>query len=163
MNWGSGQQVAHRCAVGCAHELHRPLGQRARLELVGEHAVQCPVGVDCLLAATKDHRVATLEAKRRGVDGHVRAALVDHEDHAQRNADLADFEPIGAAAGADRFADRIGQRGDLRQRTRHLVDTLGRERQPVDRGGIETMCRGRGDVSGVGVQDLRAARAERIG
>ena len=63
--------------------------------------MQGPVGRDRLLAAAEDRRVAALDAERGGVDGHVGPALVDHEDHAERDADLPDVQPVGAAARRD--------------------------------------------------------------
>ncbi len=125
MNSGSAQQLADGGAVDRRDKLDRLLGQAARDQLVGQDAVECPVGVDGLLAAAQDHRVAALDAEGGGVDRHVGTALVDHEDDAERNAHLLDLQPVGPPARCDDLADRVGQRGDVSQRLRHLLDPPG--------------------------------------
>ena len=111
-------------AVGRRDELHGVAGRPARGQLVGEDAVQGAVGVDRLLAAAEDDGVAALDAEGGGVGGDVGPALVDEQDHAERDADLRDVEPVGPAAGADDLADRVGQRGDLVQRRGDVLDAL---------------------------------------
>ena len=155
---GQGQQVADRRAVGRADELDGVLREPARGQVVGQNPVQGPIRVDRFLAAAEDHRVAALDAECRRVDGHVRPALVDHEDHAQGHADLGDLQPVGPAARVHDLADRVGQPGDLGEGPGDLVDPLGIEREPVDRRRIQAEPRRRGDVPGVGLEDLLASR-----
>ena len=118
MNSGSPSRwpTAARSIVGTS--CTASLGQAARRQLVGQDAVQGAIRVDRLLAAAEDRRVAALDAERGGVDRDVGPALVDHEDHAQRHADLAHVQAVGPAARADDLADRVGQGGDLEQRLR---------------------------------------------
>ena len=124
MNSGRPSRIADGRAVGRGDKLHGVVGKARGRQLVGQHPVQGAVGVDRLLAAPKDGRVAALDAECGGVDGHVGPALVDHEDDAQRDADLAHVEPVGPPARADDLADRVGQGGDLEERPGHLVDPL---------------------------------------
>ena len=86
MRVGHAQQVADGRAVGRRDELDGGGRQAGRDEFVGQDAVQGAVRVDRLLAAAEDRRVAALDAERGGVERDVRPALVDHEDHAERDA-----------------------------------------------------------------------------
>ena len=106
------------------------------------------VGLDRLLAAPEDHRVAALDAERGGVGRDVRAALVDEEDHAERDADLRHVEAVGAAARRDDLAHRVGQGDDRLQGLRDLlqpplVEAAG-GRSPRDSGRSRARRRGRG-------------------
>ena len=69
---------------------------------------------------------------RGGVGGDVRARLVDDGDDAERDAPARDLEPVGPRPLLDRFADRIGQRGDLAHRADDLADALVVEAQAID-------------------------------
>ncbi len=84
------------------------------------------VGLERLAAAAQQHRVAGLQAEPGGVGGHVGARLVDEADHAQRDAHARDLEAVGPAPGLHGLAHRIGQRGDLAQARRHLLDARSR-------------------------------------
>ena len=106
--------------------------------------------------------VAALDAERGGVDRDVGPALVDHEDHAERNAHLADFQAVGPPARGDDLADRVGQGGDVAQGLGHLLDPLGFERQAVDRRRLRAPAGGGlGEVRGVGREDFSGASSSR--
>ncbi len=98
MNSGRPKQLADGGAIDRRDELDGLLGQAAGDKLVGQDAMERAVGVDGFLAAAQDHRVAALDAEGGRVDRHVGAALVDHEDDAQRHAHLPDLQPVGPAA-----------------------------------------------------------------
>ena len=85
------QQVADRLPVGGRDELNRVGRNAAPCQFGAQECVQCGVGVNRLLAAAEDHRVAALDAQRGGVHRHVRPRLVDEEHHAERHADLQDL------------------------------------------------------------------------
>ena len=63
--------------------------------------------------AAQQHRVARLQADAGGVDGDVGPGLVDHPDHPERHADLAQLQPVGQRVAAHHLADRVGQRDEL--------------------------------------------------
>ena len=97
-------------------------------------------------AAAQDHRVAALERQARGVDGHVRAGLVDHADHAHRHAHLAHPQAVRQGLAAHDLADRVGQRGELAQGVGDRDDALGGQREPVEQ--ARRTCRSRGRAPG---------------
>ena len=77
-------------------------------------AIRASTAFECaaLEEPAQQHRVAGLQAQRGGVDRHVRPRLVDDGDHAERDSNLAEVEPVGQAAAVDDLADRVGQRRD---------------------------------------------------
>ena len=114
--------------------------------------------------AAQHDRVAGLQAQRGGVDRHVRPRLVDHRDHAERHAHLADVEPVGQPAAVDHLADRVGQRGDRAHAAPAIAAIrAGVERQPVHQRAREARLAPGLEVARVGLQDLRRARLERVG
>ena len=119
-----------------------------------------PVGTDGFLAAPKDRGIAGLDAEGRGVDRDIRPALVDHEDDADRHADLGHVEPVGPPAGGDHLADRVGQRRNLFKPGGDRADPLLVQRQPVDRRRVQAEAGTGLDVEGVGRHDLGRAIAE---
>jgi hypothetical protein len=84
--------------------------------------------VRALRAAAQDHRIAGLQAQRARVGRHVRPALVDDADHAERHAHALDDEPVRPRPLGDHAADRIGQRGDLLEPARHGLEPCRVER-----------------------------------
>ena len=54
-----------------------------------------------------------LSAEHGGVDGDVRARLVDHADDAERHAHLPHLQAVGQRVAAHDLADRVGQRRDV--------------------------------------------------
>ena len=113
-----------------------------------------------LRAAAQDHRVAGLQAQRGGIGGHVRARLVDHRDHAERDAHALDQQPVGARLAARDLADRIGQRGDLAQCGDDARHALGIEREAIQhRAGDAGQARPR-EIVGIRGEDRRPDRPQ---
>ena len=84
-------------------------------------------------AAAQQDRVAGLQAEGGGVDGDVRAGLVDDADHAERDADLAQVDAVGR--GSSRARPRRPGRAARRRRARRRRSRRpapGSRRQPVD-------------------------------
>jgi hypothetical protein len=75
-------------------------------------------------AAAQDHRIAGLEAERAGIGRHVRAALIDDADDAERRAHAFDLQPVRAVPGGDDRADGIGQFGDGANAVGHGLHAL---------------------------------------
>ena len=86
----------------------RPAPSAASRGDPGQHGV----GVRRARRAPQQHRVAGLQAQSGGVDRDVRPRLVDDGDHAERDSNLAEVEPVGQAAAVDDLADRVRQRRD---------------------------------------------------
>ena len=59
-------------------------------------------GAPAVGATAQNRRVAGLQAQRAGIGGHVRPALVDDADHAQRHAHAADAQAVRARPLRDR-------------------------------------------------------------
>ena len=72
----------------------RPSGQPGAV--AASRAIRASTAFECAARrrAAQQHRVAGLQAQRRGVDRHVRPRLVDDGDHAQRDSNLAELEPV---------------------------------------------------------------------
>ena len=100
-----------RGAVARRHELDRGLRQ-ARRRAAPRAARRGSRGSsdEALGAAAQDRGVAGLEAQRAGVGGHVRAALVDDADDAERHAHALDGHAVRPRPAFGDLADRIGQR-----------------------------------------------------
>ena len=124
-------------------EGERARGQPGALGGFGGDPGQHGVRVRGRRGAAQQHRVAGLQAQRGGVDRHVRARLVDDRDHAQRDSNLAELEPVGQAAAVDDLADRIGKRGDRARAVRDRGDAGLVERQAVHQRASKDRIHGR--------------------
>ena len=105
-----------------------PVRQPGALGRLARDPRQHGVGVRRGRGAAQQHRVARLQAQRGGVDRDVRARLVDDGDHAERDSNLAELEPVGQAAAVDDLADRVRQRRD---RPRAVGDRARRAPRPA--------------------------------
>ena len=100
-------QVLHRFVGISGNELHSVgvqslLGQRRT-----HRGDQRLVAVHRRGRSTQQRGVPALEAETGGIDGDVRSGLVDHSDHADRDAHLTDLQTIRQGVSADHFTDRI--------------------------------------------------------
>ena len=92
--------TAARSVVG--DQLHR-VGRQAGLGERGLHQpAEREVRRERLRAAAQDAGVAALDRQRRGLDRHVRPALVDHREDADRHAHPADADAARLLAQLDR-------------------------------------------------------------
>lgn len=107
-------------------------------------------------AAAQQCSVTRLECQPEGIHGDIGAALVDHADHAQGDALLAQLQPVGQGIATQHFTDRIAQSRDLPQPGGDTVDSLRVQGQPVQHGGRGVRLARRVQVFGVGRQDLVA-------
>ena len=126
------EQQIHRRVIRPRHQLHRAVGQAAPDRRPVHDPGQNQIGVKRLAAAAQDHRVARLETDSRRIDGHIRARFVNNADHAQRNADLGDFEAVGTDSRRQHAPDRIVLGGDHAQPVGHLLNPAVGQGQPVD-------------------------------
>ena len=155
------EHQADRLAVGGRHELDGGFGQARRAQAARQARLDGAARVVAVRAAAQDRGVAGLEAQRAGVGRHVRPALVDDADDAERHAHALDVEAVGPRPAApsrcrpDRAARRSppapwpwprcawGRASGGRGRTRG---------RPASRGG--------GQVALVGVEDGGGLRAQ---
>ncbi len=101
-------------------------------------------------AAAQDAGVAALDRQRRGLDGHVRPALVDHREDADRHAHAADADAARLLAQVDDRADRIGHRGDLLAALGDGGDRRAVELEAIDERLGQAGFARRGHVAGIG-------------
>ena len=88
-------------------------GRPASASAACTSAASAQVRLQRLRAAAQDAGVAALDRQRRGLDRHVRPALVDHAEHAERHAHPADADAARLLAQLGDLADRVGHRRDL--------------------------------------------------
>ena len=124
--------------------------------------MQGAVGVDRLLAAAEDDGVAALDAERGGVDGDVGPALVDHEDDAERHADLADLQAVRPPAATDDLADGVGKAATSSSDLGHLVDPAGIQRQAIDGRRVQPQLGSRRHVASIGLENLVATGSQAV-
>ena len=157
------QQLDHRLAAEILQHRHRGLRHAVR----AQRGMQCrgdgEVGMDRLGAAAQDHAIAGHQAQRRGVGGDVGARLVDHRDHAERDAHALDRQAIRPRLAAGRHADRIGQFGHFAQRAGDAGHARLVQPQPVEHGALHALRRGLAHVLGVGGQHRGGLRFQRRG
>ena len=139
-------------AVSCLDELDRILGQagvgEAGAEAVGDGARR----LQAFRTATQDGGVGCAEAERACVSCHVRAAFIDDADHADRSANAADLEAVGAGPCRHDVADGIGERGDILDALGHRLNARGCEFETVEHGAADAFGVGSGHVFLVGGQ-----------
>ena len=121
------------------------------------------VGVDGLLAAAEDRRVAALEAETRGVGRHVGARFVDDDDDADGDGEFPQYQSVGADPFVEQFAGRIGQGGHFTESAGHGGDAFVVQVQAIEHRGAETGLRAVLHVDGVGSLDGRTARFDGVG
>ena len=130
----------------------RPCGKRgmdgaARAQAVG--------------AAAQDRGIAGFQAQRAGIGGHVRPALIDDADDAERHAHPLDRHAVRSCPGFGDGTDRILEaRAPPRCRRpwprRRPSSSVSRSRKaPVNAAGARL-----GDVLGIGGQNLGLLRAD---
>ena len=129
---GEPEQRAHRFAIAGRDDLHRVLGEPGVGEPCAKGRAEGRVGARGLLPAAQEHRVAALDAERRGVDRHVGARLVDDRDDAERNRHLADQDAVRTAGQTGHRADRILLRRHVEQPPHRPFEPLIGERQAID-------------------------------
>ena len=115
-----------------------------------------------LAATAQDGRVAGLEAQRTGIARHVRPALVDDADDAERYAHALDPQPVRTHPLRRDRADGIRERRDLLDADGHRLDARGIETQPVEHRATETGSLRRVHVACVGGKYFPGSRAQRL-
>ena len=128
---------------------------------LAQHFHDRGVGLDGLRASSEHHCVSGFEAQRGGIGGDVGAGLVDDADDTDRHAHPTHLHPVGAPPHFRHFTDGVGECRHLTQAHGHLLDALGVQREPIQRGLRESA---RGDkVLLVCRQQLLFARFQGVG
>ena len=131
---GGGEHGGDVGAVGVGAICTAGFRQAGGAQPVGEGGVDGARAVQAFRAAAQDHRVAGLQAEAGGVGADIRAALVDHADHADRRGDALDAQPVRPRPVGQHAAERIGQRGNVVEAVGHGLDARGGQHQPVAEG-----------------------------
>src|SRR5919108_661280 len=90
----STHHLADRGAIGGRHELDSVFRQLRRLQAFDQAGMDSGRRIERVRASAQDHRVTRLEAQRAGIGCHVRPALIDDPDHAERRAHTLDMEAV---------------------------------------------------------------------
>ncbi len=132
--------------------------RKRRADAVNKRAI----GVNSFLAAPEHDGIARLEAEDGGIDGHIRARLVDHAHRAQRNPGAAYDKPVGAG---EHLAAAYGG-----GKFRHVHHRIGYdvkagfvEHQPVEHMFGQIVCLCEGYILGVGGGDCIGGFAQNFG
>jgi hypothetical protein len=155
-----GDQVADDGPIGRRHELHRVARQAGVDERRLHQRRQRQVRLQRLRAAAQDAGVAALDGERRGLDGHVGPALVDHGEDAERHPHAADLDPARLLAQVGDGADRVGHGGDLLAALRHGLDACRIEAEPFQQRRGEPGLARRIEVLAVGAHQRCGGGAE---
>ena len=138
-------------------------GRPASREAVDDRRVDGAVGALALGAAAQDRGIAGLEAERRGIGRHVRPALIDDADDAERHAHALDRHAVRARPALGDLADRIGEVADHIDARRHGGDALVVEREAVEERRVGAVALRLGQVLGIGGEDVGLAAADGLG
>ena len=142
-----------RGAVARRYQLDRGLGQAGLAQALAERGDDGAAGAQAVRAAAQDRRIAGFQAQRAGIGGHVRPALVDDADDAERHPHPFDGHAVRPRPGFGNDANGILERT-------HRVDGGGDrlhprriERQPVEEGAGHAGGARLGDIFGIGGQN----------
>ncbi len=154
------QHLPDRRARGEWRARNRRLGQTGLLEAGDEAGMDRGRRMETVRSAAQHHGVAALEAERARVRRHVRPALVDDADDAERRRDPLDHEAVGAREGREHAADRIGQGGDLLEAPRDRFDAGLVERETVEKGRRQSLSLAVGEIARVGGENVGRSFAQ---
>ncbi len=157
------QHLADGGAVGGRHQLDGVFRQAGGLQPLDQAGMDGGGRIERIRAAAQDHRIAGLEAERTGIGRHVRSALIDDADDAERRAHALDMQAVRPVPFGDHVADRIAEFGDFANAVGHGADARRIERQPVHEGGGKPGLMAIRDVDGIGVENVLLARKDRLG
>ena len=158
---GRRDQVADGGAVGVSTSCTASGGRPASAERRLDHPAERDVRRQRLRAAAQDAGVAALDRQRRRLDRHVRPALVDHREDADRHAHAADADAARLLAQLDDRADRVGHRRDLLAADGDGLERGGVELESIDQRRGEAGGARRIDVAGIGSRSAGALSRSR--
>ena len=118
-------------------------------------------GIEAFRSAAQDHRIPGPHAQARRVGGHVRPALIDDPDHAERDRDTGNVEPVRTGPARQFAAHRVGQAGNGAKAGGDAGYPSLAQRQAVHQGRAQRLCAAQLDVFLVRLQDGRAGGLDR--
>ncbi len=130
------------------------LGKPGLPEAGSQAGVDRGRGMEAVRPAAQHDSVAALETKSARVGRHVRSALVDDADDAERRRHALDDEAVGASEGRQHAADRVRQRRHLLQAARDRFDAGVVQREPVKKGARQTLRLADVQIPRVGGKDI---------
>ena len=71
------------------------------------------IGILRITSALEHTDIAALEAKRKHIEGHIRASLINDSDHPERDAHPLDFQAIRPGAAGKDTSERRRKRGHI--------------------------------------------------
>ena len=160
---GHAQHFSHGGAVPGRHHLDGGFRQARGAQPVHHAGMQRARGMITFRAAAQDHRISGFQAQRGCVGRHVRAAFINHANHAQRSAHTLDMQPAGPVPFADDGAHGIVLRGNRAQTVHDVRNPPFIQRQPVHHRRGQPLVAAKFQIAGIGRQDIRAPRPDGIG
>ena len=116
------EHLPDRLAIPDRHELDRRLWHALSNKPGHHRGMDGDRRAQRARAGAQDDRVARLEAERASIRRHVRAALEDDADDAERRAHAGDFQPVRPCPFAGDRADGVWQRSNILDRRRDGFD-----------------------------------------
>ena len=105
------------------HELDAILRKARLLQRGAHHSSNRLVGMDRLLAAAQDHRIAGFQAQRRGVGCYIGARLKNHCHNAEGHRHLYNLQAVRPVPAGEHLAHRVRQGNNLPHPLRHPRNT----------------------------------------
>ena len=152
-----------RGAVAGRHQLDRGLGQAGLAQALAERGDDGAARAQAVGAAAQDRGIAGFQAQRAGIGGHVRPALVDDADDAERHAHALDGHAVRPGPGFGNDADGILERAHRVDGGGDGLHPRGIERKPVEEGAGHAGGARLGDILGIGGQNAGYLRADGAG
>ncbi len=156
------QKFADRVAVVGRHHFDRRFRQVARPQRRPSQLGQRRIGVGRFLTALEETSVPGFETQTKRVHRHIRARLVNHRDHTQRNTNLPHLKASRCLAFLNHLPDRIGKVHNLSQAVGHLIQKRLSQFQPLELRKRKVRRAGFFHVLAVGFEDRRSLAGQPI-
>ena len=114
------------------HKTHKRRGKTGVFQAVMNGRHDRRIGAEGLPAAPQHDGVSRLQRQNGGIRSHIRSALIDDGDHAERNGGFLDHKSVRALQAFQHPSLRIGQGRDLPDTLCHPGDALRGQCEPVD-------------------------------
>jgi hypothetical protein len=115
--------------------------------------MDCGRRMETVRSAAQHHGVAALEAERARIRRHVRPALVNDPDDAERRRNPLDQEAVGADDGREHASHRIGQGRDLLEAPGDRFNAGFGQRETVEKRRRQPPGLAVGEIARVGLED----------
>ncbi len=157
------QHRADEGPVAGWRHLDSGLRQIRGFQPIDQTGVYCRSGVEAFRPAPQDRRVAGFQAQPARISGDIRAAFIDHADHAQRRAHPADVEARSHVPLFQHLTHRIDLIGHSPQPIRHAPNAVFSQEQPVHHRRRQALFAAIVHVQRIGGCDLVPPRPDGVG